>query len=179
MRALRTTLRKQIHLHLSERPNLAATVSSFRGKLSSASLTPRNSLLTGANKIKSNFCFQKTIKKKKHCGCDLIHHLDDSVGEGDLLPQEQDEAHEQEGAPVRQVAGHLAPQHLGVRVLAVPLPVLGCVARWPTGDGIPICARWGGRQASVYVFVRINVLGGACKTRVAHLRSKKQRATSV
>lgn len=58
-----------------------------------------------------------------------VAHLDDSVGEGDLLPQEHDEAHEEEGKPIRQVTQHLATRHLGIRVLAVPLPVLGCVTR--------------------------------------------------
>lgn len=71
----------------------------------------------------------------------MYAYLDDSVGEGDLLPQEQDEAHEEEGTAVRQVAGHLCAQHLGIGVLAVPVPVLGCVRTAIDENRVPGCAR--------------------------------------
>lgn len=56
----------------------------------------------------------------------LQKYLNYPVGQSDLLPQENDEAEEEESAPVRQVAGHQAAHDLGVCVLPISFPVLGC-----------------------------------------------------
>lgn len=55
-----------------------------------------------------------------------MHHLYDPIGEGYLLPEEHDEAPEQKGTDPGKVAGDQGARHLGVRVLAIPFPILGC-----------------------------------------------------
>lgn len=55
----------------------------------------------------------------------ISRYLNYPVGERNLLPQEDDEADEQDGAAVREVARRQRSHYLRVRVFSVPVPFGG------------------------------------------------------